>query len=270
MIKGYFGYLFVLFLLISTTIATKSHTGQTEINWIDIFENPDSLTDWEITHGNWTVVNGTLMVTEVVPIPPLNIPYGSIWREQTQMMGTLSFDILPTGTETFGFLVYFIGNGLGGSVNNHPHEGYALHLWNDHRVALDYVANGGYQYTIKEYQPSSSFVGWIHFDITNDNNTGEKVVFINDTEILRTTHQEVSFSENISISAELGVKFDNIEFNSTIKPTTIDTTTPPSDTTSSPVSSTDTSSTPNRSSFLHFFTTIMFLTVTIIHRKRIS
>jgi hypothetical protein len=263
MVKGHFGYIAALFLLTSTSIATKSHAVEPKIYWIDTFET-DSLTNWKITHGNWTVENGSLVVAEVVPIPPLNIPYGSIWRQQAQMTGTLSFDVLPTSNETFGFLFYFIGNGLGGSVDNHPYAGYALHLWDDHKVDLDYVDFGGYQGTLKGYfPPERPYVGWIHFDVTRDHN-GEMIIFVNSTEVLRATHNQVSFSENLSISAELGVKFDNIEFNSTIK------TTPLPNSTSSLVSSTETSSTPNRGSFPPFLTTILFLTITviIIHRKR--
>ncbi|MHA2328705.1 MAG: hypothetical protein ACXACR_09305 [Candidatus Hodarchaeales archaeon] len=214
MVKRYFGYLIALFLLTPIVVATESRAGQTEIIWSDSFDNFDSLTNWEITHGNWTVDNGALVVNECVNIPPMNICFGSIWRTQTQMTGTLSFDVLPTGLETFGFIFHFIGNGF---IKNHPYEGYVISLSKWHDVSLDYTADGGYKETLAKYTPSESYDGWIHFDITRDQN-GEMIFYVNNTQVLRTTHNLVTVSENISISAEVGVKFDNINFTSEIKP----------------------------------------------------
>jgi hypothetical protein len=206
---------YTFYVIIISVLLCNSNFTKGETVWEDTFDNSDSLNDWDVGYGNWIVDNGALTVTDCEKIDPNHPPspcVTSIWHEQTSMTGTWGIDILHSGTEDFGTLFYFIGNGVHEwGVNYYPSEGYAIHVWGNSKIDLDYVKEGAYQNSPGEYSPPEQLTGWMHFEIIR-NDSGNIRVYLNNTEIINADQNLVTSSENINIQTEVGVKLDNIRY----------------------------------------------------------
>ena len=203
----------LLLLIFISLLLINTNTVRADGVWEYSFDDGDSLDDWDITYGNWTVDDGSLLATDQCEnATSYEACISAIWHEQTSMTGNWSFDVLLSGQEKFGMLFFFIGNGVQENVPDYnPIQAYVIHLWHDYRIDLDYVSFGSWQYYIDQYIPSSNLTGWIHFEITRDQDN-EMVVYLNGSEIMRKTNSLISTSEYLHIQAEAGMRFDNFKF----------------------------------------------------------
>ncbi|MHA1561899.1 MAG: hypothetical protein ACTSPA_07205 [Promethearchaeota archaeon] len=192
-------------LLINTNIVRADGV------WEYTFDDGDSIGDWDIAYGNWTVDDGSLLVAECEYVNELEGCANSIWHKQTNMTGNWSFDVLQSDIEESRLLFYFIGNGVADSFEFHPAQGYVLRLTHDDQIFIDYVNDGRYRYSLSSYTPPSNLTGWIHFEITRDLDN-EMTVYLNGSEIIRVINSLISTSENINIQTGIGVRFDNFRF----------------------------------------------------------
>ncbi|MHA2252929.1 MAG: hypothetical protein ACXAD7_21380 [Candidatus Kariarchaeaceae archaeon] len=190
-------------------ILTGSRTVYSEIIWSENFDEENSLDDWDITYGNWSIQKKTLLLDNCTFIQSRQDCISSIWHAQTRVTGTWSFDILPSIGNAFGVIIWFIGNGETSYLEGfHPHEGYAVHFFANGEIGLDFGADGSFQYSIDTHISDQPLLGWQHIDITRDTE-GEIIVYLNGTEILDGKHTTITSSENINIRSEIDVQLDN-------------------------------------------------------------
>jgi hypothetical protein len=196
---GFFSFL--MLIIFSITIRGRADAG---IGWEDTFDTIDSLDDWEVSHGNYTVdeAQGVLVGSADCYLEPgPNWCANYLWRNSTASTGTWSFDIILP--ETFLFFIYYYVGISSTADGRHPTSGYSLLIFpSEIWIGSD---NG----TLDSYTLVDSLDGWQHFDIIRTE-TGHIQAFLNGTNILNGINTVHTFSEKINIQVEPETKLDNI------------------------------------------------------------
>jgi hypothetical protein len=198
----------LMLILISIPISVRANAV---IAWEDTFDTENSLQDWEISHGNYSVDEA-----EGVLVGSVDCYYDSgfdwcanyLWRDSTASTGTWSFDILLP--ENFAFFFFYYVGISAIADGRHPDAGYTF-IMNPSEIKINYRYSSSNRGNLDTYVLTDSVDGWQHFDITR-NETGHIWVLLNGTKILNALDQFHTSSESINIQAEPRTRLDNITY----------------------------------------------------------
>ncbi len=255
------------FLLMGMVIIPAITRADSDFDWVETFESSDSLNDWDISHGNYTV-NETLG-TLVSGADYYHTYAGGrdwylnyIWRNSTPITGKWSFDLFLPSNFTF-FIFYYVGISAIAD-GSHPEAGYTFIINpTDIRINYRYASNNAGN--LDSIVLPDDFDGWHHFDI-NRNQTGHIWVLLNGTNILNGIDTYHTHSERINIQTEQGAMLDNISYVGIPSDDTDTTTT--TDATSQVSSTVTTDTTSQSSPFLTPIFCLLSLIVFPIFRRR--
>jgi hypothetical protein len=203
-------------ILISIILLFTSNilSVRTTVDWQETFDTIDSLKDWEVTHGNFTVENGVLIGAVACYNHPTTC-LNHLWRNSTAVTGTWSFEIFHPESLSWGSILYYTGIGLD-SGGSHPETGYTLIMLRS-EIKINYRYSGTNRGTIDSYTLEDGINSWMHFVLTRDE-TGQIDVYLNSTKILEGTHTGITTSEKINFQIEPYTLLDNITYSSSIDP----------------------------------------------------
>ena len=181
-------------------------------NWVDSFDSNDSLNDWTIDVGNFSVIKNEGVLVASDCYSESGFCLSSLWRNSTATTGTWSFDLRLSESHTF-FMLYFVGHLV---FTTHPASGYSVHVNKDKILNLWY-RDSNTNVKIDTYTADNETLNnWMHFDVKR-NSTGYMEVYLNYIKIMTGQNTLVTESENINFQMDDGAKIDNVSYS---KPTT--------------------------------------------------
>ena len=203
--------LFSIFILVLMLMGVPANTSSNTDDWIDTFDSADSLKDWRVPYGNYTVDENEHVLVASNCYETNGFCLSSLWRNSTASTGTWSFDLRILDNHSF-FILYFLGISAT-SDGLHPNTGYAFHIDRYKIFHLRYRQYGSNP-IISSYTPSNETKNWMHFDITR-NSTGYMEIFLNHSSIITGSDNRFTSSENINFQLDNGAKLDNVSYTTT-------------------------------------------------------
>ena len=213
--------LFSIFILVLMLMGVPANTSSNTDDWIDTFDSADSLKDWRVPYGNYTVDENEHVLVASNCYETNGFCLSSLWRNSTASTGTWSFDLRIVDNHSF-FILYFLGISAT-SDGLHPESGYAFHI-DKYKVFHLRYRQYGLNPIINSYTPSNETKDWMHFDITR-NSTGYMEIFLNYSSIITGQDNRYNSSENINFQLDNGAKLDNVSYKTAMIITTATTTT---------------------------------------------